>query len=213
MQNPDVFFIDETPLLNISPVFPGIGVASLSRAMDPELLHRDNYQAILNVSEMSFAEEVRGIVKTYRWIQLDDGCDCDPERFIEAVDTLHELREGNLNTVVNCYAGMSRSASVVAAYLVRHRREELLAAWEQVRNCPLPGLFMFQHPYLTDPGAGADEGLYPRILEDPVFQMITTAFRVLAMNRSCVYIRPAMWRELFPKIRSYLMGNGHGTAM
>lgn len=36
------------------------------------------------------------------------------------VDTIHGYRKNGLNVLVHCYAGMSRSATVVASYLIKH---------------------------------------------------------------------------------------------
>lgn len=36
------------------------------------------------------------------------------------VDTIHEFRRNGTNVLVHCYAGMSRSATTVASYLIKH---------------------------------------------------------------------------------------------
>ena len=193
------------------PVFQGICVTSLALARNVDAVLGCDYTAILNVSETGYQHDTdRPLV--YVQIPLADSERCDAGRFIEAVEALHELLRDGHRVVVHCEAGISRSPSVVGAYLVRRRLGDLLEAWS-VKQCePLPEEFLFYHSYLNDPDLACQEGLEPGLLRDRVFGNVVTAFRVMSFVRPEVYMRAGMWNALFPQIRGYLKEGGRDHA-
>ena len=61
--------------------------------------------------------------------------------FDKATQQIHEARTANLNVLVHCGAGVSRSAAVVMDYLMSHRHlsfDEALQKLETARYCTCP---------------------------------------------------------------------------
>ena len=90
------------------------------------------FSAILNVAAQSSYEPPAGV--EYRKVALTDdgGNDCD--QLDRAVDTLHELVQQGHRVLVHCRQGVSRSPSVVAAYLSKYEGHTLNSALEVVQN-------------------------------------------------------------------------------
>jgi protein-tyrosine phosphatase/rhodanese-related sulfurtransferase len=107
----------------------------------PRDLENQNVQAILNVSSLEYVSPLESHI-TYKEVQLKDIADQPLIPYIgECVDFIHEqvelLKEGGDggNILVHCQAGVSRSSSIVIAYLVRHRDMTLKDAHEWVKAC------------------------------------------------------------------------------
>ncbi|MBX3730636.1 MAG: dual specificity protein phosphatase family protein [Candidatus Sumerlaeia bacterium] len=182
-------------------VLPGIGITNVLSASEIDRVVEHGYTACLNASEFDFADDARDRV-AYRWIPLVDGAGNDIEEFVEAVETLHRFRRDGHATLVNCYAGVSRSASIVAVYMVRFEPENLerLAAERLASPGPLSFRLLHGHAEGTPPDLFADLPFK----DDPLFQSLWTAFQCIACVRPVVYLRPAMWADLFPRLRPYL---------
>lgn len=54
--------------------------------------------------------------------------------FDEVADLIEQIRQTNGKTMVHCVAGVSRSASLVLAYLMKHMKMSLKDAFELVRS-------------------------------------------------------------------------------
>ena len=66
--------------------------------------------------------------------------------FDRCADHIRTVRENGGRTLVHCAAGISRSASICIAYLMRHRRMSLREAYHHMKSCrqiirPNPGFF------------------------------------------------------------------------
>lgn len=90
------------------------------------------FSAILNVAAQSSYEPPEGI--EYRKIPLKDDGSNDCDEIDRAVDSLHELIQQGHRVLVHCRAGVSRSPSVVAAYLAKYEGHTLNSAMEVVKN-------------------------------------------------------------------------------
>ncbi|MDK2972475.1 MAG: dual specificity phosphatase 10 [Candidatus Sumerlaeota bacterium] len=183
-------------------VLPGIGITNVLSASEIDKVVDHGYGACLNASEFDFEADTTNRV-AYRWTPLVDGTGNDIQDFIRAVETLHEFRSKGLVTLVNCYAGVSRSASIVATYMVKYEQENLkLLAQERLVEPP-PLQFRALHGHLNDK---ALQGKHPHA-DDPLFDLLWKAFQCIAHVRPVVYMRPSMWEELFPQLRPYLLEN------
>lgn len=196
---------EEAITRTIDEVFPGIGVTGLRTVLDVDLVRQLGFTAILNCSEVDFIEHTDTNVD-YRWIRLIDSQECPHDEYIRAVEQLKTFIDKGRRTVVNCMAGISRSPSVVAGYLVRYRKKEMLDLWRDLQENPLPSEFRFFHSYLEETPHALAEGISLDVLDDPVFQDCATAFKVMSYARDCVYMRPVLWNELFMNIQYYLAG-------
>ncbi len=190
-------------------VFPRICISDFDTARHVDAVVAYGYTAVLNVSETDYGDVMNDRVE-YQHIPLIDSADCDFTRFIDAVESLHHLLLAGHKVVVHCQAGISRSPAVTAAYLVRYRLEELLQLWGTAEPMPLPADFEYSHHFLDDPAQAALEGLPVCVLDDPVFAHVVTAFKVMALARQEIFLRPDLWGRLFPRIRNYLIaGDDH----
>ena len=90
------------------------------------------YSAILNVATDSSYEPPPGV--EYRKVGLSDDGRNDCDQIDRAVDTLHELIQQGKRVLVHCRAGVSRSPSVVAAYLAKYQGHTFNSALEVVKN-------------------------------------------------------------------------------
>lgn len=77
-------------------------------------------------------------------VPLVDGAGNDPERVRDAVAFLHSVVQDGERVLVHCHAGKSRSAGVVARYLVEHRGFDRDAAIVHIaarrKICLSPGI-------------------------------------------------------------------------
>ena len=135
-----------------------------------------------------------------------DSQECPFVEYIRAVEQLKKFVDEGHRTIVNCMAGISRSPSVVAGYLVRYRRKELIQRWKVLRKTPLSSEFLFFHSYLENKTHAFAEGISLDILENPIFRDCATAFKVMSYARDCVYMRPVLWNTLFASTQYYLSG-------
>ncbi|KAJ3604036.1 hypothetical protein NHX12_028777 [Muraenolepis orangiensis] len=105
-------------------------------ATDASLLRRFKITCVINVSESeasraSCSEEV----VDYVHIPVADSplstlCD----HFHRVADRIELVRRSNGRTLVHCNAGVSRSATLCMAYLMKHRDETLLEAHRWVKS-------------------------------------------------------------------------------
>lgn len=71
----------------------------------------------------------------YRQVPVLDKSDINiSEYFDEVADLIEQTRQTNGKTMVHCVAGVSRSASLVLAYLMKHMNMSLKDAFELVRT-------------------------------------------------------------------------------
>ena len=108
-------------------------------SFNPEFLRQFGIQSILCLDgkhrpDMADALGVRQIVST----NMPDGRGTTTEMVQRLVDQLHALVTSYPATLVQCNAGQSRSASIVAAYLSIHGGLRLSEALQRVREARAP---------------------------------------------------------------------------
>lgn len=100
-----------------------IYIGNYRDASDMEMLKENDIKSILALNGESNGEKAQeaGIIDTLEIFDFIDGSGNDFRLYLDAVDTLKNLQEDFSNVLVHCHAGRSRSAVVVAGYLVQEK--------------------------------------------------------------------------------------------
>lgn len=117
----------------LSPVVPRLYVSGKNVARQLTELRKAGVTAIVNATPtLPNHFESEGIL--YKRIAVDDTPQDDLSAHFEAAATfIQEARSAGRSVLVHCQAGVSRSVSLVAAYLVRHENMSLLEAMARIR--------------------------------------------------------------------------------
>lgn len=106
-------------------IVPNVWISDLDTALHPGFIRDCGIKRVINVTEMApFITEVTAVPKldTFR-IPISDVASEQwslLESLPKAVDLIHEsVTQGN-PVLVHCHMGISRSCTVVAAYLLKH---------------------------------------------------------------------------------------------
>lgn len=117
-----------------SRVLPFLYLGNGRDAADLQLLRALGATRVLNVtSQLPGYHEERGI--TYRQIPASDsGHQNLKQYFEEAFDFIEEARKAGSSVLVHCQAGVSRSATIAIAYIMRHKGLTMVEAYKLVKN-------------------------------------------------------------------------------
>ncbi|XP_034946613.1 dual specificity protein phosphatase 10 [Chelonus insularis] len=117
-----------------SKVLPFLYLGNGRDAADLQLLQALGATRVLNVtSQLPGYHESRGI--TYRQIPAtDSGHQNLKQYFEEAFDFIEEARKAGSSVLVHCQAGVSRSATIAIAYIMRHKGLSMVDAYKLVKN-------------------------------------------------------------------------------
>ncbi|XP_078036171.1 dual specificity protein phosphatase 10 [Augochlora pura] len=117
-----------------SRVLPFLYLGNGRDAADLQLLRGLGATRVLNVtSQLPGYHEERGI--TYRQIPAtDSGHQNLKQYFEEAFDFIEEARKSGSSVLVHCQAGVSRSATIAIAYIMRHKGLSMVEAYKLVKN-------------------------------------------------------------------------------
>ncbi|XP_024935968.1 dual specificity protein phosphatase 10 isoform X2 [Cephus cinctus] len=117
-----------------SRVLPFLYLGNGRDAADLQLLRALGATRVLNVtSQLPGYHEERGI--TYRQIPASDsGHQNLKQYFEEAFDFIEEARKAGSSVLVHCQAGVSRSATIAIAYIMRHKGLSMVEAYKLVKN-------------------------------------------------------------------------------
>jgi len=104
---------------NADLIIPGLWLGNKSASMDDKFLKDNNISVVFNCTkDLPFNSSIR---KRYR-VPVDDNLRHEEIRNMElwSFEIIYKLTKEhkNANVLVHCYAGMQRSAAVVAMYLI-----------------------------------------------------------------------------------------------
>lgn len=101
-------------------------------ARTKSILEESNITAILNVAGDLFQSDMG---KVYSHMGLTDGPGNDKIDMLAAIDKLGELLDAGHTVLVHCHMGVSRSPTIVAAYIARNDKISLDTALDYIKRC------------------------------------------------------------------------------
>ena len=113
--------------MSASEIIPGLWVGNMESAVNQQFFRKNNIRAVLNATP-DVPNKFANMGVEYMRIDVDDSLmskDIDKmERYLpHAVSFIHKnhVLEGK-NILINCHAGIQRSATIVAAFLYRYTK-------------------------------------------------------------------------------------------
>lgn len=101
-------------------VIPGLYIGSF------DARHAGIWDVVIS---MTRSEKIPGVV--HKVVDIDDSPDANILKYLDTlVDFIHLHRSNEKRVLVHCMAGISRSATVVIAYLMKYKRMTLDNAYE-----------------------------------------------------------------------------------
>ncbi|XP_078045145.1 dual specificity protein phosphatase MPK-4 isoform X2 [Augochlora pura] len=120
-----------------SEVYPGLYLGNLSAATDIEWLRETKINYILTVDSCPIPRQIPELLSdlTVKYIQITDMPREDLlTHFGESYEFINHALESNSRILVHCYLGISRSATLVIAYLMKKYKKSYCDAFEVVRE-------------------------------------------------------------------------------
>jgi len=145
--------------MNENEIITNLWIGNKLTATNPSFLHLHNIELVVNATkDVKFGDE-SGKIKNIR-IPVDDHPN-DSEtlyKFLDVIaDTIHRYLNSDKAVLVHCFAGMQRSATVVASYLMKYgglMADDAIKAIKSKRKvCFTPSanfryqLIQFQHTF------------------------------------------------------------------
>ncbi|XP_064207343.1 uncharacterized protein si:dkey-175m17.7 [Anguilla rostrata] len=150
----------------ISPILPFLFLGNERDAQDLDLLLRLNIGFVVNVTtHLPLYHLDSGLVRYKRLPATDNSRQNLRQYFEEVFEFIEEAHQTGRGVLVHCQAGVSRSATIVIAYLMKHTLMTMMDAYKYVRSrrpVVSPNLnFMGQ---LLEFERDLNSGITPRIL-------------------------------------------------
>ncbi len=99
-------------------IVPGLYLGSIKDSTDSKQLEANKITHILSIHDQVSKSDAKKDVKYLRFNARDSAQENIKRFFEESIHFIHEARLSNGNVLVHCLAGVSRSASLVIAYLM-----------------------------------------------------------------------------------------------
>ncbi|KAJ7988024.1 hypothetical protein DPEC_G00319340 [Dallia pectoralis] len=150
----------------LTPILPFLYLGNERDAQDAHLLQRYNIGYVLNVTtHLPLYHYDTGLFAYKRLPATDSNKQNLRQYFEEAFEFIEEAQRANMGVLIHCQAGVSRSATIVIAYLMKHTWMTMTDAYKFVktrRPVISPNLnFMGQ---LLEFEEDLNNGITPRIL-------------------------------------------------
>lgn len=112
-------------------VLPNLFISGEEDARDSAFLKQHEIRAILSIQFHPLPEATQELVDSYLHVKLQDRPDVNiSEHFERAIDFI----DSNTRTLVHCQAGISRSATLCLAYLIKKNQMNLENAFKTLQS-------------------------------------------------------------------------------
>lgn len=126
-----------------NPILPNLILGDFDAAEDRAAIQYFNIRArltILNCSEKKCVDQsiIAETNQIWEWIELDDTfltAEDMQKYLITAADFIHnKLNDGHV-VIVHCWSGVSRSSTMIIAYLIKYKKMSFADAMQHVADC------------------------------------------------------------------------------
>ncbi|XP_031572661.1 dual specificity protein phosphatase 14-like, partial [Actinia tenebrosa] len=122
-----------SPLSIMSQITDFLYLGSLRMAMDEEILKAKGITHIINAT-MDESPKYKISIKCMR-VKVNDDPECNIGRHFDNVaDKIEEVNKKSGRVLVHCVAGVSRSSTLVIAYLMKYQKMNLKDAYTMVKE-------------------------------------------------------------------------------
>ncbi|KPP67050.1 hypothetical protein Z043_114411 [Scleropages formosus] len=119
----------------VSPILPFLFLGNERDAQDLDLLLRLNVGFVVNVTtHLPLYHLDSGLIRYKRLPATDNSKQNLRQYFEEVFEFIEEAHQSGRGVLVHCQAGVSRSATIVIAYLMKHTRMTMMDAYKYVRS-------------------------------------------------------------------------------
>ncbi|KAL4659990.1 hypothetical protein GN956_G1105 [Arapaima gigas] len=119
----------------VSPILPFLFLGNETDAQDLDLLLRLNVGFVVNVTtHLPLYHLDSGLIRYKRLPATDNSKQNLRQYFEEVFEFIEEAHQSGRGVLVHCQAGVSRSATIVIAYLMKHTRMTMMDAYKYVRS-------------------------------------------------------------------------------
>ena len=130
---------------NMTEIVDGLWVGNIASAWDTTTLEKHNIRDVVCITQFGAAAAFAPETLNYHIVKLQDVPESNIKDELDAAaDFVRDAIQAGRPVLVHCNQGKSRSATVAAAYLVKHREYDPTQALSTLRDrrpqiCPNPG--------------------------------------------------------------------------
>merc|ERR1712242_64465 len=123
-------------------IIPGLYITDISQASSEEFIAGNKITAIVTLSSHEIPVSITQKLRQYKFIKILDNCQANIQNYFEeCFKFIEENLKNDGRVVVHCQAGISRSPTIVMAYLMKKWECSWLDACNYVqkkRSCAAP---------------------------------------------------------------------------
>lgn len=122
--------MEESYSFKISHIYKNIFISDLAHAYNIDELINNNIRAILYLGTKNNSKYILDLYKSnnilYKFLKINDTCKSNISEYFEpAWDFINKNVSNNINILIHCRKGISRSPTIVAYYLTRKMHERM----------------------------------------------------------------------------------------